>query len=275
MKRQILATEFNLYDESTFYWTDGKNVFFREMIIKNADVDFFEHFEGSWARDNKYCYSAANKLKDADIATFSVLNYAYAKDKSNVWTLAGRIAEADPDTFEICDSGKESLGVTFYSATDNKKKEFESFAPYGFGKDLKNVYYYDFQGTVKIVNRCDAVSFKSLDDGYFGYDEKSVFCGSKILPKAKPETWNKLQSGYFYSQDINKIYYLNRLMKDADAASFEIVVVPSVFKTPTQYAKDKNHYYFNDEICSKDDFDKWVKEETAINQKFIHENKIP
>ena len=273
MKGQKPAMEFNAYDENAFYWTDGKNVFFREMVIKNADIDSFEHFPGSWAKDNKYCYSGATKIKAADVTTFNVLNFAYAKDKSHVWTLAGLIPQADPETFEVCDSGKKSLGITFYPSNNNKKNRFESFVPYGFAKDLNNVYYYDFQGTAKIIKQANAASFQSLDDGYFGFDEKSVFCGSRVLPKAKPETWNKLQAGYFYSQDSNRIYYFNRLIKEADAASFEIVVVPSVFETPTQYARDKNHYYFTDQICSKDDFDKWTEEETVQNQKYIEENK--
>lgn len=214
-----------------------------------------------------------SKMQMLLLLAFSIMHTQKINLMYGHWQVASMKQILIPSKFVI--AVKNLQGLLFIPQLITKKNEFESFAPYGFGKDLKNVYYYDFQGTAKIVKGCNAASFKSLGDGYFGYDEKSVFCGSKILSKAKPETWNKLQSGYFYSQDINKIYYLNRLMKDADSASFEIVVVPSVFKTPTQYAKDKDHYYFNDEICSKNDFDKWVKEETALNQKFIHENKIP
>ncbi|RZJ54853.1 MAG: hypothetical protein EOO44_03525 [Flavobacterium sp.] len=77
-----------------------------------------------------------------------------------------------------------------------------------------------------------------------------------------------------YSRDGNNIYYFNRIIKEADAATFEIVVSPSVFETPTQFAKDKNHYYFNDEICSKENFEKWIASEKDQNQKFIEQNNL-
>nr|WP_318013906.1 DKNYY domain-containing protein [Flavobacterium sp. SH_e] len=71
---------------------------------------------------------------------------------------------------------------------------------------------------------------------------------------------------YFYSIDQNRVYYFNRLIKDADAESFEIVFVSSIFETPTQYAKDKNHFYLNDTICSSEEFEKYVAETIARNK---------
>ena len=58
MKGQKMAIAFDTYDENTFYWTDGKNVFFRETLIKNADIDSFEQFLGSWAKNIKLLSSS-------------------------------------------------------------------------------------------------------------------------------------------------------------------------------------------------------------------------
>ncbi|WP_343618554.1 DKNYY domain-containing protein [Flavobacterium sp.] len=261
------AQALNDYKENERYWSDGKLVYFRYNIIKNADLGSFEQFPGSWAKDKKYCYSLYTRLKNADVFTFEVLNYTYAKDKNNVWTLAGRIPEADPATFEVCDEGKQSQGFTFVLSDQNKREKIESFLPYGFGKDQNNVYYYDFALKTKILKNAIPSSFKSLNDGYFGYDENSVFCGKSILPKANPKTWKKLEDNYFYSKDQNRIYYFNTLMKEADAASFEIVIVPSIFETPKHYAKDKNFFYFSDTICSKEEFEKCIAEDMFENQK--------
>lgn len=267
MQGEKLAKVYNGNDEKALYWTDGEVVYFRGDKIKDADIDSFEQFPGYWAKDKNFCYSGSTKLKDADCFTFEVLNYTYAKDKNNVWTLVGRISEADAKTFAVCDSGRKSLGITFELLDNNKYERRECFVPYGFGKDVNNVFYYDSQGKTKVVKKAISSCFESLNDGYFGYDDKSVFCGKNVLSKANPKTWKKLEDKYFYSKDQNRIYYFNRLIKDADAESFEIVTVPSIFEDPHQYAKDKNFFYINDLIYSEEEFIDDIKEDIARNQK--------
>jgi len=266
MKKYRLAINFIDFDESTFFWTDGKKVYFRGYEIKGADIESFEHFSGSWAKDRKNCYSGNMKLQGADPSTFEVMNFTYAKDNSSVWTIGGRVIEADIETFEVCDSGKNSLGFSFRKLDNEQFIRYEIFVPYGFAKDRNTVYYYDFQGKTKIVKNAIAESFVSLNDSYFGYDEKAVFCGAKTIPKANPATWKKLQENYFYSKDESRIYYFNRLIKEADAETFEVVVISNLTGTPLQYAKDKNHYYTNDEICSKEDFEKEINDDIERNE---------
>lgn len=52
------------------------------------------------------------------------------------------------------------------------------FVPYGYSKDKHAVYYYNFGGKANIVKRAISTSVVSLNDGYFGYDENAVCCGS-------------------------------------------------------------------------------------------------
>ena len=265
MKGHKLATVLNEHDQNTFYWTDGKTVYFRIYEIKGANIESFEQFSGSWAKDKKHCYLTSTSLQGADPETFEVLNFAYAKDKSNVWTMGGRIPEADSDTFEVCDSGKKSLGRNF----DKKQKIwYELFVPYGFGKDKNNVYYYDYQGKTKIVKKGIPSSFQSLGDGKFSYDEKSVFCGHSVIPKANPATWKKLHNDYYYSKDQNRIYYFNRLIKEADAETFEVVVLPVATGLPYQYARDKNFGYWNDHAHSLEEFENMIRKELEHYEKW-------
>jgi hypothetical protein len=248
-----LANEYDeTEEENTRYWTDGKKVFYKSSEIKGADIESFIHFPGyvGYAKDKNTVYRDSKRFKEADKDTFEVLNFNYAKDKSNVWTLIGKIENVDAGTFEVCDSGKYSLGHHVKNG-----KWYELFVSYGFGKDKNNVYYYDTLGKPKILKNAIPESFVSLDDGYFGYDENTVFCKYNKLNKANPKTWKLYKVGYFYSKD-KYIYYFNRIIKDADVETFEIIEnVPSsdlVF----QYAKDKNNYYNNDDIITREEFEK-------------------
>ena len=260
MNGHKLATVFNEHDENALYWTDGKTVFFRRYEIKGADIESFEQFSGCWAKDKTHCYSGDTKLQKADSETFEVLNFTYAKDKFNVWTMGGRIAEADAETFKVCDSGRSSLGPRFEWSPEKQKTWYEHFVPYGYGKDKNNVYYYDFNGKPNIVKKALTSSFQSLGDGYFGFDEKSVFCKLSVIPKANPATWKKLREDYYYSKDQNRIYYFNRLIKEADAETFEVVVVPVATGKPFQYARDKNNGYNNDRTQPLEELEKIVCE---------------
>ena len=260
-----LATKCNEHDETSLYWTDGKTVYFRHYAIKGADTETFEQYPGCWAKDKKHCYSGATRLQNSDPTTFEVLNFTYAKDKSNVWTMGGRIPDADPSTFEVCDSGRHSLGPDFEWTPDGQSPGrqriwYESFVPYGYGKDKNHVYYYDFNGKPVVLKKAAPSSFRSLGDGHFGQDENFVFYGHATIPKANPATWKKLREGYYYSRDGNRIYYFNRPIKDADAETFEVVMVPVATGHPLQLAKDKNTGYWNDNPLPHIELEKKVHE---------------
>ncbi|MEC5144342.1 DKNYY family protein [Chitinophaga sp. 180180018-2] len=258
-----LAEAFDELDDKTFYWTDGKNVFYRNTQIKGAAVDSFVHFRGVWAKDVKNCYSCPTKLRGADPHTFDALNLTFAKDKESVWTLAGKIKDADAETFVVCDEGEHSFGNAVKHA-GSKTFLHESFAPYGFGKDKSNVYYFDFQGKTKIVKKANPETFVSFNDSYFGYDEKQVFCGFAVIPGADPATWIKLKKHYYYSKDKNKIFYFNRWIKEADSATFEIVDIPFNIGQPLQLARDKNRAYWNDREISFEELDRQVKKRARV-----------
>jgi hypothetical protein len=45
------------------------------------------------------------------------------------------------------------------------------------------------------------------------------------LNKANPKTWRKLKDNYYYSKDKSIIYYLNRVITEADAETFELCAI--------------------------------------------------
>jgi hypothetical protein len=228
-----LANHHDKHDKSTAYWTDGETVYYLHWEIKGADIDSFVHFPGEWAVDKKNCYKASRRIRDADRESFEVLNFAYAKDKFNVWVLEGKVKGADAESFEVCDDG-DLGGLQF-----------------GYGKDKNNVYYYDRGASAKVVRGASPETFVSLNDGYFGYDDKSVFCGIYKLNKANPTSWKKFQSSCNYSKDKH-VYYLNRLIKEADVETFE--AVKNQYGS-WLYAKDKNHYYRCEHIITQEKFE--------------------
>jgi Txe/YoeB family toxin of Txe-Axe toxin-antitoxin module len=92
------------------------------------------------------------------------------------------------------------------------------------------------------------------------YDSKTVFYKTYKLNKANPKSWKKIKENYYYSNDKNIIYYFNRIIKDADAETFEIIEKIEELFEPPQLAKDKNNYYRNDSIITKEKFEEYLNE---------------
>jgi hypothetical protein len=250
------ARNFDKTNENTLYWTDGVKVYFMHHEIKGADIETFEQYPGSWAKDKKHCYSGDSALKGADVQSFKVLNFTYAKDNKNVWTLGGMIKDADANTFEVCDDGRKYNGK-IYEKTPSMAGGiiYDSFAPCGYGKDKNSVYYYGFEGKPKIVKNASPETFVSLNDGCYGYDSKTVFYKTYKLNKANPKTWKKLKENYYYSKDKDVIYYVNRIITEANAATFEVLEKTEELFEPPQLAKDKHNYYRNDRIITKEELE--------------------
>lgn len=227
-------------DERAQYWLRGRTVMYGDAEIRGADAESFRFYLSGFAKDSKHCYCVGTRLRDGNGATFRALNFCYATDGRLVWALGGVVKDADVESFEVCDDGVNTL--------DGGPR-----VPYGYAKDRSRVYYYDFDGTPNWVRKATPGTFQSLNDGYFAKDHQFVFCGHSALPGAKPGSWQKLES--YYSKDDRRIYYLNRHIKAADYASFEVEpngggIVP--------FARDKNNCYFNDEIVTAEDYAKYL-----------------
>jgi hypothetical protein len=228
---------FHNNDLTTQYWIDNQGmVTWQSTPVRGARAASFRFYLGGFAKDEKNCYCFGRRLVGAEPKTFRALNFNYFTDGRFVWTIGGKLPDADAETFVVCDSGSYSFGTA-------------TRLPYGYGKDTQRVYFYDFDGKPNLVRKATAKTFISLCDGHFGKDENFVFCGHATIPKAKVVHWRKI--GGNYSKDDSRVFYFNRMMGCADFESFR--VIPSrPTRASLNFARDKNHFYWNDKIIDED-----------------------
>ena len=197
------------------YWSDGKTVYWRHRLV-SKDVEHFQVFNGTFAKDSKSCYLYDTKLRGANNETFKALNYSYAFDGKTVWTISGRFEPAEPKTFDVCDDGfwLSEIKITL---TDGKEYTEILHIPYGFAKDSKQVYYENYEGKIKILKKADPESFVSNKDGYFGWDKSNVYYGKNLLPGASPENWRVIDDKRKISTDGKYFYRLNKKISEEEA----------------------------------------------------------
>ena len=90
---------------------------------------------------------------------------------------------------------------------------------------------------------------RSLGDTYFARDEKRIYAYGKQLPKAELTSWELL--GHWYSRDAKRVYYLNREIKGADRDSFTVCTPMDAAPLADHLARDKDHFYQNDEMIDE------------------------
>jgi len=179
--------------------------------------------------DGKRIYYRYSPIEKANFETFVYFNGFFAKDDKHCYIVGRPLKGANPKTFEMLN---ECYATDYQSVWTSGGR---------FAKDSKQVYYEDYHGKIKILAKANPATFISMNDGDFAKDDTYVFYGKTPLLKANPATWRKIS--HFYSKDDKQIYYLNKLIKEADYDTFEVVVLtsPEGYKLP--YGKDKNQYY--------------------------------
>ena len=210
--------------DNEFFLQDGAVYFsglYENGLLKGvAPKDFCcWHY---WGKSSTACFLGGIRLRGADPASFRVLNYAYAMDKTSVYTTSGKVPDADLIAFQVLDNGQNDSG-----------------APQGYAKDSRQVYFHNGDGKVKIIKDAEVSSFRSLGDTYFGRDDKRIYAYGKQLSKADLTSWDK------------RVYYLNREIKGADRASFTVCTPLNAFPLADHLARDKDHFYQNDEMIEK------------------------
>ena len=153
-------------------------------------------------------------------------------DKTAVYTTSGRIPDVELAAFQVLDNGQNDSG-----------------APQGYAKDSRQIYFHNGDGKVKIIKGAEVSSFRSLGDTYFARDEKRIYAYGKQLSKADLTSWELLS--HWYSRDTKRVYYLNREIKGADRDSFMVCTPLNAAPLADHLARDKDHFYQNDEIIEE------------------------
>ncbi len=220
--------------DNEFFLRDGAVYFsglYENGLLKGvAPKDFCcWHY---WGRSSTACFLGRIRLRGADPASFQALNYAYAMDKVAVYTTSGRVPTADLATFQVLDDGQNDSG-----------------APQGYAKDSRQVYFHNGDGKVKIIKGAEVSTFRSLGDTFSARDKKRIYAYGKQLPKVDLTSWELL--GHWYSRDAKRVYYLNREIKGANRASFTVCTPLDAAPLADHLARDKDHFYQNDEMIEE------------------------
>lgn len=126
---------FKVVERDSDYGKDKNNVYYKGLKIKGANPFYFTYItrgtiESLYFKDNKNIYYEGKKIKEADFKTLKILGSNYAIDKNNVYYMGEKIDEADRKTFKIsiCDVVDEHEGCLFAEDKINY---------YRFGKVIK------------------------------------------------------------------------------------------------------------------------------------------
>ncbi len=165
-------------------------------------------------------------------------------DKTAVYTTSGRIPDAELAAFHVLDKGQNDSG-----------------APHGYAKDSRQVYFHNGDGKVKIIKGAEVSSFRSLGDTYFARDKKRIYAYGKQLPKVELASWELLR--HWYSHDAKRVYYLTREIKGAGRDSFTVCTPPDAPPLADHLARDKEHFYQNDEIIEET---QWLEQLRKMTQ---------
>ena len=220
--------------DNEFFLRDGAVYFsglYENGLLKGvAPKDFCcWHY---WGKSSTACFLGGIRLRGADPASFRVLNYAYAMDKTAVYTTSGRIPDVELTAFRVLDNGQNDSG-----------------APQGICKGQpagllpqRRRQGEDHQGRGSFL-------FPLVGRYLFCRDEKRIYAYGKQLPKAELTSWELL--GHWYSRDVRRVYYLNREIKGADRDSFTVCTPVDAALLVDHLARDKDHFYQNDEIMEE------------------------
>ncbi|MCX2680460.1 DKNYY domain-containing protein [Galbibacter sp. EGI 63066] len=214
------------YDYTPYKYEYGNRRDKHLWKIEKANPKTFEKIDSDWSKDDKHYYYDYH-LINVDYSSFEVLNKSFAKDKDTVYQLKNPTLLPTP---AIDPATAKTLNDRYIS-------------------DKNNIY--DFQEYVdgERVDSLTAFSYKNLDglkilkDEYLVLDDKVIYDGFEIGTVDIPSFQVVHES---YAKDKERVFYLGKMIENADPNTFEI------FETP-YFSKDKNHVYVDGKILKEAD----------------------
>jgi hypothetical protein len=239
------AKAFDQGEPKAHYWVKHGVVFHGEDVVQGADSTSLRCWMSGYAADERRVYLNGRHDRTLDARTFLCHSLAFHGDEAAIRTpYGGRIKDADVASFEALDAGYEPI--------PGGKATFLLLYT-GYARDRTRVYWCDNGGKGMHVAKADPQSFQALFFN-FGMDERHVFCGRAVIPKANPETWRRIAGPY--STDGQRVYYFNRPVQGADVDSFQ------AYPTLTGNfvcARDRFRCYVHDEVADEARFQEWMR----------------
>ena len=208
---------YEIKDGKVYYkWIHGGNMSKEITLVEDADAETFEVIKNDvdlhLGKDKNYVFLELAKLK-ADPATFEQIKKYYWRDKDSLYMLRyydspdnNAVNGADPRTFQVIKDnwGRDKKGVYhIYNQLKNVDPKKFIAIDEDWGKDDK--YYYHNK------ERIDSLDYKTAEivSPYYIKDQYRVFCRNKIVKGANPKTFKALDTG-IHGYDDKYIFEFER-----------------------------------------------------------------
>jgi hypothetical protein len=186
------------YRDSKEYWTIKR---YRTPRIAEADAPSFRMLDAYYARDTSFVYHDGRSFRVRDVNSYERLGDAHARDKVSGYFMRAEIKGSDGLTFSEIDGS--------------------------YSKDATHVYYSSYDSNhgqhppverTMVLAGADPATFAALGR-YYARDAQQAYYQDKIITKSVA-TFRLLEEGYAIADD--KVWYGGEVLKDADAATFEV-----------------------------------------------------
>jgi len=253
---------------STFvndYASDGKRVFYRGELIKDAKLDGFQILGDGYSLDAKAVFGQTKRIttrvsefrKVGPLGTDGVA--VFFQDRR----LEGLNPEAVPGVFGIYRTTK--------AVYDDRGEKIDADAATirvlisnnGLWRDKTRVFLRS-----KVIEGADPETFESIGN-YFYRDKRAVYLDGNEIPGMDPRTARQFRMQGLYSTDGRVVFHRHAPL-DRDAATFTA-------EMEAWYTKDKNGVYYRDVLMKDADIDTFVTTalDRARDKNYSYQGKTP
>ncbi len=275
------------------YARDGQQAFLEGNIIKGADGKTFKCLEKPYAVDSCHVFHCDTMMTSADPKSFKVHGQYLTEDKKDYYWCGKPIHVVDKKTFVIIGDkddektqwAKDKLNAYYMGKQPVSLADYNSFHQIGdiddlhcsgcYAADKYRVYFEDhvvegadpetFTEVIWYVGQdkhrvydkwkaTDIKDYKQLSQiGGFYSDGLHIYTKDfEVFEDADPLTFRQLEGSTWYV-DKDHVWWLEKQVKEADAATIQLVHMYKYFNgttlpAPERYAKDKSHVFFDDSI---------------------------
>jgi hypothetical protein len=213
------------------YSKDEYHAFHECSLLRNADSKTFRVTSGFLAVDSKSVFRSGKLVSNANSSTFGHLKHRFSNlnfytDDQHVYYFTNIVDDADPGTFEVIGS---------YFSKDHKHAYFCS----------KKCHKIDSTD----IKTFRAMSIKSnwANASVYARDKSRVFFCAELkennpcapLPDSDPDSFEYI--GKYFSRDMSKVFFREKVVRGADAATFEIFQADD--QSGLYRARDKSSIY--------------------------------
>jgi|GEM_PF-1141052 len=176
----------------------------RVKVLRGADAASFVYLDRDIAKDKAFIYVEGQAAEVKDVASFELLRGHYARDRLRGYHATQEIAGSDGPSFQVFDTNA------------------------AFARDARHVYFarkYRTGGEIAPDDRLRRLPRVRIDtfqplQGGFAKDAGQAYHGDTVLTKS-PASFQALDQDYAKTE--TQVWFRDKLLRGADAASFELV----------------------------------------------------